>query len=248
MSSDQNPVIVVPARLKSTRFPNKLLADVYGKPLVLVTAERLREEAPEFQIFFAVDDPQIQDVLEENNFRTIMTDPLISSGTERIAVANKILMSDIVINVQADEPLIRKEHIINVFEGIQRPGASISTVATFFRKESDFRDQNQVKVVLKNNGFALYFSRSPIPFARDTDEKLDGIKFLKPLKHIGIYAYKKEFLEDFLVSEESQLERVEKLEQLRALQNGYEIAVAICENDSIGIDVPSDLKFLRRII
>ena len=146
-----------------------------------------------------------------------MTDPSISSGTERIAVANKILMNDIVINVQADEPLIRKEHILRFLKESKDREPQFLQSPLFLEKKVILGPKSS-QSCLKNNGFALYFSRSPIPFARDTEEKWDGIKFLKPLKHLGIYAYKKQFLEDFLVSK-SQLERVEKLEQLRALQN-----------------------------
>ncbi len=242
MVTSENPIIVVPARLASKRFPQKILADAGGKPLVLRTAERIREQSPEFDLCFAVDDAKVNKVLIANNFQTIMTDPLLPSGTDRVAVANQFLKREFVINVQADEPFIKRDHIMKVAAALKKEHADLSTVATFFRKEEDFLDPNQVKVVMDLNGYALYFSRSPIPFIRDSDHDWETQNSVKFYKHLGIYGYKYSFLEDFLKSKESELEKIEKLEQLRALQKGFRIAVGVSDYESVGIDIPSDLS------
>ena len=239
------PTIIVPARLASVRFPKKLLADAGGKPLIIRTAERIRGEAPEFDLFFAVDGEELKKLLENAGYHTILTSPDLPSGTDRIAKANQELQREFVINVQADEPLVTRDQILSLARMISNPVVSISTLASVFQTESDFLDPNQVKVVLDNDGNALYFSRSPIPFSREKDSNLGYEKTTWGYKHMGLYGYKREFLDFFLGSKESILERIEKLEQLRALQNGYKIGVEIVEGTSLGIDVPADLEKIK---
>jgi len=240
MISSELPTIIVPARLASTRFPNKLLADAGGKPLILRTAERLKQQAPEFELFFAVDGDELFEVLSENGFSCVHTQAELPSGTDRIAQANQSLQCNAVINVQADEPMVRREHLLALVKGLEKEDADLATLAVPFNKLDHFYDPNQVKVVLDSNGFALYFSRAPIPFDREGKESLVAGAF----KHLGMYGYKNSFLEKFLTSRQGKLEMIEKLEQLRALEMGFRISVEVVKFDTVGVDVPSDLRKL----
>jgi len=241
------PTIVVPARLASTRFPRKLLADAGGIPLILRTAQRLDQEAPEYEKFFAVDGEELNATLREAGYKTVVTNPNLPSGTDRIAEANKILQREHIINVQADEPMVNREHIDALTQSIQNPQADLATLAVAFESVDDFLDPNQVKVVLSDAGFALYFSRSPIPHRRDGE--IEGFfgksNSFKPLKHMGMYAYTARFLELFSKSQQGVLEKLESLEQLRALELGFSIAVSVVSSGSIGIDSPEDMGRLN---
>jgi len=240
MISSELPTIIVPARLASTRFPNKLLADAGGKPLILRTAERLKQQAPEFELFFAVDGDELFEVLSENGFSCVHTQAELPSGTDRIAQANQSLQCNAVINVQADEPMVRREHLLALVKGLEKEDADLATLAVPFNKLDHFYDPNQVKVVLDSNGFALYFSRAPIPFDREGKESSVAGAF----KHLGMYGYKNSFLEKFSTSRQGKLEMIEKLEQLRALEMGFRISVEVVKFDTVGVDVPSDLRKL----
>jgi 3-deoxy-manno-octulosonate cytidylyltransferase (CMP-KDO synthetase) len=242
MDSNISTVIIVPARLASVRFPKKLLADAGGKPLILRTADRIREQVPEFELYFAVDGDELKNILEDSGYNVIMTNPDLPSGTDRIAAVNQILKKNFVINVQADEPMIEREHILLLTDALSSDDVSISTLASPFLTMKDFLDPNQVKVVLDDNNYALYFSRAPIPHAREQNYQKVNKNFKLGLKHMGLYGYKKEFLEKFTSSQEGELEKIEKLEQLRALQFGYRIAVKITDKVSIGVDVPADMQ------
>ena len=242
MDSNISTVIIVPARLASVRFPKKLLADAGGKPLILRTADRIREQVPEFELYFAVDGDELKNILEDSGYNVIMTNPDLPSGTDRIAAVNQILKKNFVINVQADEPMIEREHILLLSDALLSDDVSISTLASPFLTMKDFLDPNQVKVVLDDNNYALYFSRAPIPHAREQNYQKVNTNFKLGLKHMGLYGYKKEFLEKFTSSQEGELEKIEKLEQLRALQFGYRIAVKITDKVSIGVDVPADMQ------
>ena len=246
VSNTDIPTIIVPARLASTRFPRKLLADAGGQPLILRTAKRLLDQAPEFELFFAVDGEELAEPLLAEGYSCIFTDPSLPSGTDRVAEANLNLNRDIVVNVQADEPLVSRNHITSLAKGLAKEDASLSTLATPFRDIESFQDPNNVKVVLDNAGMALYFSRSPIPHDREngTVQSLDN-KNLMPLKHLGLYAYTKDFLNKFSTLPVGTLENYEKLEQLRALEAGYKISVSVVPGDTVGIDVPEDLLKLE---
>jgi 3-deoxy-manno-octulosonate cytidylyltransferase (CMP-KDO synthetase) len=242
MDSNISTVIIVPARLASVRFPKKLLADAGGKPLILRTADRIREQVPEFELYFAVDGDELKNILKDSGYNVILTNPDLPSGTDRIAAVNQILKKNFVINVQADEPMIEREHILLLTDALSSDDVSISTLASPFLTMKDFLDPNQVKVVLDDNNYALYFSRAPIPHAREQNYQKVNKNFKLGLKHMGLYGYKKEFLEKFTSSQEGELEKIEKLEQLRALQFGYRIAVKITDKVSIGVDVPADMQ------
>lgn len=235
--------IIVPARLASTRFPEKLLHEINGKPLVLWVAERLRLVVPEIATFFAVDDQRLEKVLIEAGFETVMTRPDHASGTDRLAEANEQIGAEIVINAQADEPLVAASQIKRLGEMVQE-GADMATLATPFATRSDFLDPNQVKVVTSGAGEALYFSRAPIPYNRDGFETFsdEWVAASPTFRHLGLYAYRGSFLKTFCGLPQGRLESIEKLEQLRALENGYRIGLDITSEPSIGIDTPEDAK------
>jgi 3-deoxy-manno-octulosonate cytidylyltransferase (CMP-KDO synthetase) len=239
--------IIVPCRLESTRFPRKLLHNIKGKPLVLWVAERIRMEAPEFPLWFAVDDALLAAPLNAAGFQTIMTSVSHQSGTDRLAEANRTVRAERVINVQADEPLVTGEQIRRLAELIAGP-AAMATLATPFQRAEDFANPNQVKVVFAPGGGwrSLYFSRSPMPFARDLGGKVDDawVAANPCYKHLGLYAYKAELLEKFATLPIGRYERIEKLEQLRVLENGYEIGCDVTSDPGLGVDTPEDaVKF-----
>ncbi len=214
---------------------------IKGKPLLRWVAERIVEVAPRFDLWFAVDDPLLSECLATGGYRTVMTRVDHASGTDRIAEANRTVGADHVINVQADEPLVSAEQIRLLSELIAGP-ADMATLATRFTTAADFRNPNQVKVVCDAKGRALYFSRSPIPYPRDLagDPTEGWVSANSCYKHLGLYAYKAAFLEDFARLPPGRLEAIERLEQLRAIENGREIAVGFTQDPSIGVDVPED--------
>lgn len=235
--------IIVPARLASTRFPEKLLHPIQGKPLLLWTVERLAAVAPEIPLYVAVDSERIAEPLKKAGYSCLETDPDLPSGTDRLAVANQTVGAEYVINIQADEPLVEGSQVYQLTELIQSPGTDIATLATPFRKESEFRDPSRVKVVLGAEGRALYFSRSPIPYERDAQ----GVwKRGERLLHLGMYAYRADFLQAFRSMEPGVLESLERLEQLRALEAGYTIRVGITDIPTFGIDTMEDVESFAR--
>ena len=236
------PSIIVPARLASTRFPSKLLHEVRGKPIILWTAERIRSVAPEFPLYFAVDDDALERCLSEAGFAAVRTRAEHPSGTDRLAEANATIGAPAVINVQGDEPLVTGEQIRALAAGLEGE-AAIATLAVPFVSPQDFANTNQVKVVRDREGNALYFSRSSIPFARDTSGEIDATWLAQNrcYRHLGLYAYKADFLSAFSSLEPGLLEQIEKLEQLRAMEHGYRIHVGITDQATIGIDTPEDI-------
>jgi len=235
-----NTAIVVPARLQSTRFPRKLLHPVCGRPVILWTADRIRTEAPEFPLFFAVDSRELADVLEGADYQAILTDPELPSGTDRIAAANASIGADRVINVQADEPLV-SGHQLRMLNALMDTGADMATLVVPLTDPDDFVNPNHVKVALGRDGRALYFSRAPIPHMRDAGghfdvRRADGAVFI----HLGLYAYTAAFLGMFSRLEPGTLEQLEKLEMLRALEHGYCIRAAVSHDPSIEIDTPEN--------
>jgi 3-deoxy-manno-octulosonate cytidylyltransferase (CMP-KDO synthetase) len=234
--------IIVPCRLESTRFPRKLLHPVRGKPLVRWVAERVAAQAPELPLFFAVDHELLAAPLRAGGFQTILTDPRHPSGTDRLAEANHTVRAARVINVQADEPLVTGAQI-RLLAALIAGDAPMATLATPFRTAADFLNPNQVKVVFAPaGGRALYFSRAPIPFARDHAGVVDDAWVCAHpcFKHLGLYAYHADLLERFSALRPGRFEQIEKLEQLRVLENGHPIAVGLTEEATIGVDTPED--------
>jgi 3-deoxy-manno-octulosonate cytidylyltransferase (CMP-KDO synthetase) len=237
--------IIVPCRLESTRFPRKLLHQIKGRPLLLWVADRIAREAPEFSLWFAVDHELLHAPLAAAGYQTIMTDPAHPSGTDRIAEANRRVGADYVINVQADEPLVTGAQIRALARLIEGPVA-MATLATGFKRIVDFYNPNQVKVVMRQDGRALYFSRSRLPFSRDLGLTIDDAWLAANpcYRHLGLYAYQADLLEKFSKLPPGRYEQIEKLEQLRVLENGFDIAVGITDDPTIGVDTPDDaVKF-----
>lgn len=238
--------IIVPCRLESTRFPRKLLHKIKGKPLLRWVAERIAREAPEFPLWFAVDHSLLAECLAAGGFQTIMTSSAHQSGTDRIAEANQTARADQVINVQADEPLVTGRQI-RALASMLTGGAPMATLATPFTRAEDFANPNQVKVVLAPAAKrALFFSRASIPYARDRAGVVDDawVQANPCYKHLGLYGYRADLLQKFAQLPLGKLEQIEKLEQLRVLENGYEIACDITEDPTIGVDTPEDaVKF-----
>jgi len=234
--------IIIPARLESVRFPRKLLHRIRGVPLILHTARRVSGEVPDIPLFFAVADEELVEVLEGEGFRCLKTDPSLASGTDRIAHANRVIKAARVVNVQADEPLVSARQIDQLFALLEE-GAEMSTLAIRLQDPERFMDPNQVKVVRGLEGEALYFSRAPIPWVREaagqpTRRDLERFPFLG---HLGLYGYRADFLEKFVALAPSPLEQMERLEQLRALENGARIQVGVTNEHCVGVDTPADV-------
>jgi 3-deoxy-manno-octulosonate cytidylyltransferase (CMP-KDO synthetase) len=243
--------VVIPARMRSTRLPGKMLADVAGKPLVAWTAERARASGAG-RVVVATDHPDIEKAMAAIGVQTCMTSPEHPSGTDRIAEAARALGLEpdaIVVNLQGDEPLVDPALVRRVAaELAARPGASIATAAHPIADAATFFDPNVVKVVLDVHGFAHYFSRAPIPYARDAfaQSRARLPQGLPALRHIGIYAYRVRFLDEYAALTPTAPERFEALEQLRALGHGHRIAVALWEGAmEPGVDTAEDLARVR---
>ncbi|HVZ66273.1 MAG TPA: 3-deoxy-manno-octulosonate cytidylyltransferase [Lacunisphaera sp.] len=238
--------IIVPCRLESTRFPRKLLHLIKGKELVLWVAERISAEMPDIPLWFAVDHELLAACLKKAGFRAILTDANHPSGTDRIAQANRTVGASHVLNVQADEPLVTGGQLRALARLIQGE-CPMATLAAPFKRIVDFYNPNQVKVVMSQTGRALYFSRSRMPFSRDLGLTIDDawVAANPCFKHLGLYAYQAEFLEKFVALPPGKLEQIEKLEQLRALENGYPIAIEVTNDPSVGVDTPEDAKLFE---
>ncbi|HTB81423.1 MAG TPA: 3-deoxy-manno-octulosonate cytidylyltransferase [Opitutaceae bacterium] len=235
--------IIVPCRLESTRFPRKLLHLIRGKPLLLWVAERIIAQALDIPLFFAVDDERLRIPLVTAGFQAIMTSPAHVSGTDRLAEANRTVQAGHVINIQADEPLVTGAQI-HALAQLIAGGAPMATLATPFKQAVDFINPNQVKVTFGRDGRALFFSRSPVPFARERGGKVDDawVAANPCYKHLGLYAYQAELLEKFPTLPPGRYEQIEKLEQLRVLEAGYDIKVGLTDDPAIGVDTLEDAK------
>ena len=243
MTMSQLPTIIVPARLESSRLERKLLYEINGKPLIIWTAERIKSEAPDFPLFFAVDSSELSECLKSYGFDSILTRADHPSGTDRIAEANETINAEWVINVQGDEPLIQASQIQTLAASLAE-GHLMATLATPFTEPEAFYNPNAVKVVRSLNGNALYFSRSPIPYARSLKGEVSTDWLLKNhcYKHIGLYGYSAEFLRSIAKMQRGQLEALESLEQLRILENGHSIYVGLSNEETIGIDTIEDIE------
>lgn len=243
-------VIVIPARLESTRLPRKLLLDRTGKTLIEHTFESALESQMADQVVVATDSQEIATVISDAGGTAILTSPDHQSGTDRIAEAIASIDAEIVINVQGDEPEIDGKSIDLLVEILQiNAQCSIATLATPLKTVDQYLDPACVKVVVDLSGKALYFSRSPVPASRDPS-KLEMWMQSSPnafLQHIGIYAYRRDCLLKFASLQTTALENIESLEQLRLLENGWSILVGIVDHHATGIDTPEDYdQFVNR--
>ncbi len=244
--------VIVPARLASTRLPNKPLADIHGLPMVVRVAQRAALSNAS-QVVVAADSIEVVQACQAHGVRAMLTQGGHPSGSDRLAEASALLglkPHDVVVNVQGDEPLINPVLINQVAELlVQRPSASMSTAAHEIHELAEFTNPNVVKVVIDQSQLALYFSRAPIPWWRDGFAK--GIETLPqpaPLRHIGIYAYRVGFLQSFPTLQAAPIETGEALEQLRALWHGHKIAVHITPDvPGPGVDTPEDLERVRAL-
>jgi 3-deoxy-manno-octulosonate cytidylyltransferase (CMP-KDO synthetase) len=231
---------VIPARLASTRLPRKMLREIAGRPLVGIVYEAVRSSPLLAQVMVATDSDEIMEACRKHGWDCRMTSSTHRSGTERVHEISDSVSADIYINVQGDEPLVRPEQIATLLHVMQNIEAHVGTLMTP-AAAPDIHNPNAVKVVTDLSGRALYFSRASIPFDRDSGNP-------RYFKHLGIYAYRKAGLDRFVQLPESPLEKSERLEQLRFLQNGIPIYVGETPHDSIGVDTEDDLLRVLRIL
>ncbi len=238
-------VAVIPARYQSSRLPGKPLADIAGRPMVEHVYRRAEAAASVHAVLVATDDARIRDAVAAFGGEARMTAAEHRSGTERLAEAARDLRCDIVVNLQADEPLVDPRAIDLVVRVLdENPGVPMSTVRCPLADADEFADPNVVKVVVDAAGFALYFSRAPIPCQGDAAAgPAEGA-----WRHVGLYAYRREFLLQVAALAPTPLERAERLEQLRALEHGYRIRTVEVAGEPVGVDTPGDLDRVRRIV
>ena len=248
-------VAVIPARWRSTRLKGKVLADINGKPMVQHVWERVSRAHEVDEVVVAVDRDRVQKVVESFGGKAVYTSPEQPSGTDRIAEVANSIDADVYINIQADEPLVHPlmvDELAQVFQ--YERNIQMATLIKRIHKRDEISNPNVVKCVVDRKGFALYFSRSPIPYVRE-DEGQESSLGHHPgdisgryFKHVGIYAYTKDFLFTYTNLPKSTLESDEKLEQLRVLEHGYKIKTVETRYDTIGVDTQEDLDAVREIL
>ncbi len=236
-----NAIAVIPARLGSTRLPRKPLREICGRPMLGWVYEAAVACKQLTDVIIATDSEEIMDVCRRNGWNARMTSATHRSGTERVHEIASGTTADIYMNIQGDEPLTRPEHVVSLLALMGLPGVRVGTLMTPCKQE-DVANPNAVKVVTAQDGRALYFSRATIPFDRD------GAGEVTYFKHLGFYAYTAEALETFCSLPESQLERSERLEQLRFLDNGIPIHVAETPFDTVGVDTEEDVRRVEGIL
>jgi len=244
MSEKQNVIGVIPARYGSSRFPGKVLANLAGKPMIQWVYEQASKSELLNQLFVAVDDERVKKVVEGFGGKAVMTRKEHQSGTDRIAEAVKNIETDIVVNIQGDQPLLDARMIDEAVQPFfDDPSIKMSTIKTKVGEE-EYHDPAVVKVVVDENDFALYFSRSLIPFPREG-------KPINVYEHVGLYVYKKDFLLEISKLPQSFLEQIEMLEQLRILEKGYKIKVVETKSEhaaGVSVDTPEDLAKVEKMI
>jgi 3-deoxy-manno-octulosonate cytidylyltransferase (CMP-KDO synthetase) len=229
---------VIPARLQSTRLPRKVLADIEGRSMVRRVHDRVASCACVRRIVIATDSDEVEQECRAFGAEVVRTRPDHPSGTDRVAEVVAALDEPLVVNVQADEPLIEPELLEGLFALFEDPTVMVASAMTPLRSVEDLRDPAVVKVVTDTLGDALYFSRAPIPFRRE------GLGH----KHVGVYAFRRAALLRFAAMPPTALERVEGMEQLRLLENGVRIRMLLTPHDAIGVDTPADLERVRRLV
>ena len=247
LSSALEVLGVIPARLASTRLPRKMLLEIAGEPLLVRVYRAARASSLLNRVLIATDSAEIMELAERYSLPAVFTPQDCASGTDRVQAVAKAIPADVYVNIQGDEPLLRPEHIEALLKPMLGPGESgrrveVSTLATSCEPEQ-FHQPSVVKVVCAGDGRALYFSRAPIPMNRD-----GGDGGVRPLKHLGLYAFRRAALERFSQLPPSRLEVTEKLEQLRLLENGIDIWVAETPFDSRGVDTAEDLAEVERML
>lgn len=233
-------VAVIPARLQSTRLPRKMLREIAGEPLIVWVYRAIERCRALDEVLVATDSAEIEQLCSKRSIPVRMTSSAHRSGTERAHEISGVVQADVYLNVQGDEPLTRPEHIQSLLTLMARPGVEVGTLKTP-ASDVDINNSGAVKVVTDSSGRALYFSRATIPYDRDTTHP-------RYYKHLGLYAHTKNALDLFVSWPESTLERSERLEQLRFLENGVPIYVAETPFDTVGVDTEDDLRRVEKIL
>ncbi len=238
-------VIIIPARYGSTRLAGKPLISLAGKPMIQRVYERAKLAEQADRVIVATDDERIVKAVEEFGGEARMTRTDHRTGTERVAEVAAHVAGEVFVNVQGDEPLLDPAAVDTAVNALlEQPAAAISTVATPIKTPADIMDPNVVKTVLDFENYALYFSRAPVPWVRDAASKIQ----VRHLKHLGLYVFQRDALLEYPTLPQGELERVEQLEQLRWLENGWRIRVAEVEHDAVSVDVPEDVARVEKLL
>jgi 3-deoxy-manno-octulosonate cytidylyltransferase (CMP-KDO synthetase) len=238
-------VVVIPARYGSTRLPGKPLVTLAGKPMIQRVYERAKLAERVDRVIVATDDERIVKAVEGFGGEARMTRTDHRTGTERVAEVAAHESGDVFANVQGDEPLLDPAALDTAVNSLlEEPAGAISTVATSIKTPADIMDPNVVKTVLDFDSNALYFSRAPIPWVRDTAGKIQ----VRHLKHLGLYVFQRDALLEYPTLPQGELERIEQLEQLRWLENGWKIRVAEVEHDAVSVDMPEDVARVEKLL
>ena len=238
-------VIVIPARYGSTRLAGKPLISLAGKLMIQRVYERAKLAEKADRVIVATDDERVVKAVEEFGGEARMTRTDHRTGTERVAEVAAHVAGEVFVNVQGDEPLLDPAAVDTAVNALlEKPPAAISTVATPIKIPADIMDPNVVKTVLDFENYALYFSRAPIPWVRDAASKMQ----VRHLKHLGLYVFQRDALLEYPTLPQGELERVEQLEQLRWLENGWRIRVAEVEHDAVSVDVPEDVARVEKLL
>jgi 3-deoxy-manno-octulosonate cytidylyltransferase (CMP-KDO synthetase) len=232
---------VIPARLASTRLPRKVLRDIAGEPMLAWVYRAARGCEQLDQVIIATDSEEIMDFAHTHNFPAVFTPADCASGSDRVYAVAQSITADIYVNIQGDEPMLRPEHLTALLEPMTRPQVEVTTLSTPCAP-GHIHNPNAVKVVTAADGRALYFSRATIPYSRD------GARNISCEKHLGIYAYRQAALTRFHKLPPGRLETIERLEQLRFLENGIDIYVTSTPFDTIGVDTEEDLRAAEQIL
>lgn len=248
-----NTIVIIPARLGSSRLSNKVILDICGKPMVQHVYEAAKQAKNISEIYIATDSEEVKIACESFTSNIIMTSKEHESGTDRLAEAVQSIECDNIINVQGDEPLMDPQLITTLANVLQSNEVEMVSAMHKITTTQELKSPNSVKVTIDKNSNALYFSRSIIPHHRDDWETLLNHHHLIPeplrfYKHIGIYGYKKEFLQKYASMEQTYLEKLEKLEQLRVLENGFNIQMIETDYEPVGVDIQEDLEKVREIM
>jgi 3-deoxy-manno-octulosonate cytidylyltransferase (CMP-KDO synthetase) len=243
--SSAKVVVVIPARYGSTRLPGKPLVSLAGKPMIQRVYERAKLAQRAHQVIVATDDERIVKAVVAFGGEARVTRSDHRSGTERVAEVAAHVAGDVFVNVQGDEPLLDPAAVDTAVDALlEEPQAAIATVATPLKTAADILDPNVVKAVLDFDGNALYFSRAPIPWVRDTSGKIQ----VRHLKHLGLYVFQRDTLLEYPTLPQGELERIEQLEQLRWMENGWKIRVAEVAHDAVSVDVPQDVARVEKLL
>ncbi|MGQ9818781.1 MAG: 3-deoxy-manno-octulosonate cytidylyltransferase [Candidatus Kapaibacteriales bacterium] len=238
----KNSIGIIPARIGSTRLPRKLLSDLNGKPVLKWVIDGVTSSMYLRRLVVATDSEEISNLCRKNSIEYVMTPSELPSGSDRVFYAYNLLneKAEFIVNIQGDEPFITGELVDLLLENLAYSDADVSTLVTKISNKEEIFDPSVVKVVMNKWNLALYFSRNPIPFVRNVSKEEWG-SYNSFYKHIGIYAFRAPILKIFTILEESQLEKAEKLEQLRLLENAYKILCVRTDKFLIGIDTEEDL-------